>query len=458
MAAASRANRSAIYFDITDIVRYASINTTVTGIQRSALNIIRSVVRADEARPIYGLVKHPVTGAFKVADLSFMRDRYDLTDFVARFEIPSGKDRWFIAKLGRYRNRPIRRFLRKCKLQVKWTISPKLRLKYEEFVEAKPSCLSDASDVRGGVIVDLGAGWATDYFAITQFSLLHSCRLVWFIHDIIPIVAPVYASGQKAFEPWLNYIASYSWLIACNSQFTKNQILDYFRTIGVNRTVHVASFPHEFASASENESAPIRDTVAQLANAKYVLCVGTVEIRKNLLKLLRTWNELRNSGGAMPKLVLCGKKGWKVGGVYEFLAETANIEGTVELVEAANDNELEYLYRHCEFTVFPSLFEGWGLPIGESLWFGKPVLCADNSSMPEVGGRFATYFNHDEPESLARKLQDMMDHPVQLPSNIRDDLTTWQDTANSILNIIDRQDEQDRSAATDVDPRALAFG
>lgn len=445
MAATSCVNKSAIYFDISDIVKYALTNATVTGIQRSALNIIRSVIRGDEARPVYGLVKHPVTGAFKVADLSFMRERYDLTDFVARFDIPPGKDRWFIAKLGRYRARPIKHFLRKCRMHVKWSISPKLRLKYGGFVEAKPSCLSDPSDVKGGVIVNLGAGWATDYLAVTQFAMLHSCRLVWFVHDIVPIVVPHYSTqSNKNFEPWFNYIGNYSWIITCNSQFTKDQVLDYFQTVGIARTVHVTPFPHEFAFGDEHENASIRDAVAQLANQKYVLCVGTIEVRKNILKLLQTWSELRTRrDGATPKLVLCGKKGWKVKDVYEFLTNTSNIQGTVELVEGANDNELEYLYRHCEFTVFPSLFEGWGLPIGESLWFGKPVLCADNSSMPEVGGRFATYFSHDEPESLARKLQDMMDHPIQLPSNIRDELTTWRDTAKSIIDIIDRQEEQD---------------
>jgi glycosyltransferase involved in cell wall biosynthesis len=129
--------------------------------------------------------------------------------------------------------------------------------------------------------------------------------------------------------------------------------------------------------------------------------------------------------------------GWGVKEVYNFLSDTGHLDGSIKVIDRPNDSELELLYRHCKFTVFPSLMEGWGLPIGESLWFRKPVLCAQSASMPEAGGRFATYFNHDEPQSLLAKLLGMIDNPVQLPDNIGNYLRSWEDTANSILDFID---------------------
>jgi len=60
------------------------------------------------------------------------------------------------------------------------------------------------------------------------------------------------------------------------------------------------------------------------------------------------------------------------------------------LVENPSDEELAYLYKNSLFTVFPSYYEGWGLPIGESLWFGKPVVASNTSSMREVGGMLST--------------------------------------------------------------------
>ena len=99
----------------------------------------------------------------------------------------------------------------------------------------------------------------------------------------------------------------------------------------------------------------------------------------------------------MPNLVLAGGRGWKVDNVYDFLGRTANVDRTVKIVDKPSGAELEFLYRRCALTVFPSRLEGCGLPIGERLWFGKRVICAARSSMPEVAGSFANYFSHDEP-------------------------------------------------------------
>jgi glycosyltransferase involved in cell wall biosynthesis len=199
--------------------------------------------------------------------------------------------------------------------------------------------------------------------------------------------------------------------------------------------------PHEFKYSADYQRDTIRSSVHQLAQQKYVLCVGTIETRKNTLGLLQAWCEIQKSRPAdMPMLVISGGRGRGADGVHAFLRQTGNVSGTVTVIGKPNDAELEYLYQHCQFTVFPSLFEGWGLPIGESLWFGKPVICADNASMPEAGGQFATYFSHSQPGSLQAVLERMIDHPVKLPENIRDHLATWDDTAAALYRAIDALD------------------
>ncbi len=156
-------------------------------------------------------------------------------------------------------------------------------------------------------------------------------------------------------------------------------------------------------------------------------------MRKNTLGLLKAWRAIEQMrGDQTPVLVLAGGKRRGADKVQDFLAETSNINGSVTVIHQPGDAELEFLYKHCRFSVFPSWYEGWGLPIGESLWFGKPVLCAARASMPEVGGRFAAYFDHDEPGSLVSKIQELIDHPVTLPDNVKDYLTSWDDTADSL--------------------------
>ena len=433
----------ALYFDVTDVVEYAMVNSTMTGIQRAALRILESVVRQNAGRHVYGLVKHPLTDTYKMANLEFMRDSYCLRDFAGRFELPTGKALWIARKLRKYRNAPVKRFFRRCMLHIKWATSSRLRAQVAAFsLETRSSCLMDLELLPGSAIVNLGAGWGTDYHGLEKLARSHGCRVAAVIYDIVAITAPQYTGLSKEkslrFRKWLDYISQNYDILICGSSFTKEEVEEYLapkRGVADIKVVHLA---HEFKAPAENPQSEIRKSIIDLAGGKYILCVGTIEIRKNILELLHAWGEFRESrGGNTPNLVLAGSRGWKVENVYDLLRRTANVGGTVKIVDKPTDVELEFLYRNCEFTVFPSLFEGWGLPIGESLWFGKPVICADNASMPEVGGRFATYFSHDKPGSLLAALERMIDKPASLPKDIRSYLTTWDGTANSICSAIE---------------------
>jgi glycosyltransferase involved in cell wall biosynthesis len=418
------------------------VNRTVSGIQRSALNIIENAILRRDGRPVYGLVKHPLTGKFRVADLSFMSEPYDLSDFASRFELLSGKSRWFSRKLRKYRRRPLGRLFCYCRLHAKWATSRRLRTEVLSLSEvSRPSCLVEAGLANGGIIISLGAGFGTDYVGVSELARKHDCKVVSFIHDIFPVTTPEYTAFSKEgknldFKNWLYHIAKESQLMLCNSHFTKKQIEQYLSPAGAFRNVGVMPFAHEFVPAMSDLS--IRNDIVTLMRMDFVLCVGTIEIRKNIIGLLRAWKELQTiRRGDTPALVISGKRGWGVKEIYDFLRDTNHLDGTVKIIDRPNDTELDLLYRHCRFTVFPSLMEGWGLPIGESLWYRKPVLCACSASMPEAGGEFATYFSHAEPQSLFAQLLDMIENPEHLPNNIRDYLRTWEDTANSLFEAID---------------------
>ncbi len=432
----------ALYFDVTDVVEYAMVNHTVTGIQRCVLNILESAVRQGAGRPVYGLVKHPLTNAFKLASLEFMHGSYSLRDFALRFELPTGKALWFARKLRKYREASFKRAFRGCGLHIQWAASSRLRARNAALSsETQPSCLMDLELVPGSAIVSLGAGWATDYTGVESLARRNGCKVVSFVHDIFAITCPQLtglADKKKnaRFRKWLDEAARRSDLLICNSQFTKMQVERHLMRGNITAAIAVADFPHEFKSAA-GQAQVIRSEIADLAQNEFILCVGTIEVRKNILELLQAWNAIQSKRENLPHLVLAGRKGWNVRNVYSFLRRTANVGGTVKIIDKPSDAELEFLYRKCAFTVFPSLFEGWGLPIGESLWFGKPVICAANASMPEVGGSYATYFNHDEPGSLLAALERMLDKPVRLPMDIRSHLTTWDGAASSICFAID---------------------
>ena len=127
-------------------------------------------------------------------------------------------------------------------------------------------------------------------------------------------------------------------------------------------------------------------TVALLRLKSFALSVGTVEIRKNHARLLHLWESMaREWGEGWPKLIIAGKRGWQADEALRALRRADN-QSPYLWIEAPTDEELVWLYSRASFTVFPSLAEGWGMPIGESLWFGKPCVASNTTSMPEVGG------------------------------------------------------------------------
>ena len=124
------------------------------------------------------------------------------------------------------------------------------------------------------------------------------------------------------------------------------------------------------------------------APGSYALIVSTIEARKNHLLLFRVWRRMLEEmpSDCVPTLVFAGRIGWLVADLMQQIANTDNLGGKLVIVESPCDTDLASLYHGCLFTLLPSFFEGWGLPVRESLAFGKPCLIAYRTSLPEAGG------------------------------------------------------------------------
>ncbi|HVR29845.1 MAG TPA: glycosyltransferase family 1 protein [Thermoanaerobaculia bacterium] len=153
--------------------------------------------------------------------------------------------------------------------------------------------------------------------------------------------------------------------------------------------------------ASAEVVAPIHHGPGQLGKARgaplpvrvprrYVLFVGTLEPRKNLELVLEAWSALRGERSDWPPLVVCGGWGWKSERVRERV-EIAGREGWLVHLGYVDDAALAALYRGALFLVFPSLYEGFGLPLLEALAAGCPVVCSDLPVFREVAGAAAEY-------------------------------------------------------------------
>ena len=138
----------------------------------------------------------------------------------------------------------------------------------------------------------------------------------------------------------------------------------------------------------------------------YVLAVASLEPRKNFGRLLDAWNSLGRSTGAH-QLVVVAAEGWRQGRVMRRL-ERMTGDGSVVKIGHIPESVLAALYRRAKIFVFPSLAEGFGLPVAEAMACGAPVVTSGTSSMPEVAGNAAVLVDPEETDEIAAAIDRLL--------------------------------------------------
>lgn len=290
---------------------------------------------------------------------------------------------------------------------------------------------------REDTMLILGGGWGNRRRHRYLFGP-HAprCRVIWFCHDLIPILHQQFILKDTTFplefQTWLDAALAHGHEFICASRFVESELRGYAVRKGVDARISVVPLAHEFKPVE----GPVGDSVLRVAGVRTVLCVNSIGLRKNQIALLHAWRRLHGEfGGALPTLVLAGDT-IDPDAVEEFLEQTANVDGKVALLGPVTDAELTRLYRECAFTVCPSLNEGWGLSVGESLWMGKPCLSSSLTSLPEVGGDYAVYFDpRDEADMLGALRKALRGEFAALPPP-RDRLRNWRQVAADIAALL----------------------
>ncbi len=199
-------------------------------------------------------------------------------------------------------------------------------------------------------------------------------------------------------------------MIIAPSEATKREIEHYLRIPAERiRVVYEAARP-------KMQPLPPADCAAVLQkhgiDRPYLLYTGTIEPRKNLLKLLRAYSEIIHTTEHRLKLVLCGGRGWLDNEIFD-LVTALNLQEMVQFTGYVEDEDLPALYSACEVFVYPSLYEGFGLPPLEAMACGAPVVTSNTSSLPEVVGNAGVMVSPHEASELAQALVNLLNDPAQ---------------------------------------------
>lgn len=369
-----------LMFDVSDLVGYFEKARLPTGIQRVQIEVIS------------GLLADPV-GRFDVAVCSFSKAR----------------DQWV--------ELPLDLFSHMTDLaRLSGDITDEAWVSGLEQLQVEIDLGSPLVFPRGAYLINLGTSWwLQNYFLhVRQAKELYGIHYIPFVHDMIPIMTPEHCTVPltQDFISWALGVFSHADYFFTNSEASKRDLVAVAATLGHTLSddrIHVVRLDADFR---KEQSLAVPATLRRfgLTEGGYVLFVSTIESRKNHLGAFKAWLELmdRHPASSVLTLVCVGNRGWLNDQVFAQLDASPKLRSRVRMLSKISDADLANLYRGCAFTLYPSSYEGWGLPVTESLSYGKPALLSDASSLPEAGGAFADYFPQGDQPALVAAIERLM--------------------------------------------------
>lgn len=246
-----------------------------------------------------------------------------------------------------------------------------------------------------------------DQFKINKADIFHGTNFIYFptvnsrsvitIHDLAFLKYPETTSEKiyKHHSKWVPYSAHKCDHIIADSAQTKQDIIEMLNIPDSKVTTIPLAADDQF-QVLDREIYVTTNALYHLPE-RYILFVGTLEPRKNLLGLLHSYILFRKNSSSSEKLVIIGAKGWKYDPIFDFIREN-NLESEVVFLGYVNDEHLPAIYNGSTIFVMPSLYEGFGIPILEAMGCGVPVIGSNVSSIPEVIDRYGTLLPPDDYE------------------------------------------------------------
>lgn len=251
---------------------------------------------------------------------------------------------------------------------------------------------------------------ATEIFHATNHLLAHfrQARTVYTLHDLIFLRYPEH---HKSYNRWYLTLTMPHYLKAADaiitpSECSKQDALEFYDLPEQKiKVIYEAAAPH--FKPTPDPTALQRVQQKYNVPDKFILHVATIEPRKNLNRLLDAFKAILIDQPQL-KLVFIGKKGWLYDSFFEHIKELG-LEDCVVFPGYVDEADLPVFYQLAEVFVFPSLYEGFGLPPLEAMSCGVPVVCSNSSSLPEVVGDAGLLVDPTDTAALAEAVRSVLD-------------------------------------------------
>lgn len=263
------------------------------------------------------------------------------------------------------------------------------------------------------------------------------------IYDVIPVLFPKFAHPYTAYR-FYDYLAAalqYADVLITATENNRKDLELLLERGGIGeKDIRVIPLGADFHKAlkSENEPEVREDAREAVERGKYLLVVSTVEPRKGHSYLLDCLEEYMLDLDI--NLVIAGRIGWRSEELEKRIREHELLGDRIFFIDSANDDTITYLYQNAFLFVFPSKYEGYGLPIIEALGHGVPVLASDIPVFREIGKDFCDYFSLEDTASLAQIVKEYLLNPYRYEER-RNLIASylppkWEDSAQAVLQVL----------------------
>jgi glycosyltransferase involved in cell wall biosynthesis len=426
-------------FDLTDLFIYYRHFASVTGIQRVVERLAASKCLQDDRNSVF-VTRAQGTDWFAQVDKALfhgLSQPDQRSDSIARLcsiaaHLP---DYRLHQRLKKYPWKGLRRKYWGVARRVKGAVGC-AHLAPFEFDE------NDRVVLPGAYWIDSDV--ARRYAELRRRHRLHICA---FVYDLIPITHPWYVDEEAArvFRDVLDSIVPSCDRFVAISKHVADEFSAYLKSCRrEQRPILTLPFGWDFpARAAEREAEAETLMRYGVDRRGFILVVGSLQARKNHMLIVRAVHNLYpRLKDRIPPILFVGKLASEF--LKDELAAIGYLDGRIRILSDVSDEELACLYATCRFTIFPSFVEGWGLPVQESIAFGRACLASSATSIPEAGLDLATYF---DPYNLP-EFQTLLERWIENPSEVATAeariaehlstrvLPTWNASASALVDFV----------------------
>jgi len=282
--------------------------------------------------------------------------------------------------------------------------------------EKKIDASSEEIFNHGDRYISMGSDWDDKNLVhLYELKKKYQLKVTLFCYDTIPVKFPQLCLKNVSSKFGL-YLLNLAWAadrVMCISNSTRNDFENFLVHCGGPipelNVIHLGCEIHDDGKVNVSD---VKEEIFKLIRKPFLLYVSTIERRKNHEILYRAYTRLIDEGiESLPLLIFIGKIGWGVEDLLSDISLDPRVKDRIIFLNEVSDIELIYLYKKAYMTLFPSLYEGWGLPIAESLSYGQFSLVSNTSSMKEVGQNFVEYLDPWDLHSWVDRLRYYIQHP-----------------------------------------------